>query len=78
MSLFDWLPVTRNYLNERIKDMATLQDVKDAVAAEASEVAARVNALEARIVELEAGGGATPEQLEELKVMVQGIHTPPA
>jgi len=58
--------------------MATVQDVKDAVAAEAVEVKARVDALEARIAELEAGGaGATPEELDELKAMVQGIFTPP-
>jgi BMFP domain-containing protein YqiC len=57
--------------------MATVQDVKDAVVAEAAEVKTRVDALEARIAELEASG-ATPEQLAELKTMVQGIFTAPA
>ncbi len=76
-----WHDIKRDlrYLIEIGEDtMATVQEVKDAVAAEAAEVKARLDALQARIDELIAQGssGATPEQLEEIKTLVQGIFTP--
>jgi len=58
--------------------MATVQEVKDAIAAEHAQVTERIAALEARIEELlQAGAGATPEELDELRALVQGIYTPP-
>lgn len=59
--------------------MATVQEVNEAIAAEAAEVKARFDVMEARIAELErAGAGATPEQLTEILNGVRGIFTPPA
>lgn len=60
--------------------MATLQEVKDAVAEEAAEVKARVDALEARVAELIAQGenGASPEELEEIRTAVRNIFSPTA
>jgi DNA-binding transcriptional MerR regulator len=61
------------------KIMATLDEVKAAIANEGAEVKAKIDALEARIAELvEAQGGATPAQLDELLAGVQGIFTPAA
>jgi len=62
--------------------MATLQELKDAVAAEAAEVKARVDALEAEVQSLKdiiaAGGTITEAQLDEVLVGVKGIFTAPA
>ena len=67
-----------NYKLEKI--MATVQDVKDAVATEAAEVKARIDALAAEVQALKdqiaAGTAATPEQLDEILLSVQGIFTP--
>lgn len=65
------------YLLIRTANMATVQEVKDAIAAEKAEVQVKLDALLARIAELEAGaGGATPEELAELKAGIEGIFTP--
>lgn len=58
--------------------MVSVQDIKDAVKAEAAEVKARVDALEARIAELVAANtdGATQAELVEIQEAVQGIFTP--
>lgn len=61
-----------NHLENRI--MATVDQVKAVIQKEMGQVTDRVNTLEARIAELEAGGGgATPEQLQEIHDMVKGI-----
>ena len=61
--------------------MATKQEVLDAVAAEAAEVAARVNELLAEIQALKdqiaAGGAVTAADLDELKAAVEGIFNAP-
>lgn len=61
--------------------MATLQEVKDAVAAEAAEVTAKVNELLAEIQRLNdliaAGGGVTAGDLDALKASVEAIFTAP-
>jgi len=65
-------------IGERI--MATLDEVKAAVAAEAQQVKDRVDALEAQVVALQeqvaAGGAATAADLDGLIVSIQGIFTP--
>lgn len=54
--------------------MKTVDEVKATIEKEMGQVTTRVNELEARIAELEAGGtGATPEQLQEIHDMVKGI-----
>ena len=68
-------------LLERMKDiMATVQEVKDAIASEAAQVAEHVNALIVEIQALKdqvaAGSAATPEQLDELLAAVEGIFSP--
>ena len=67
-----------------IKDeiiMATLQEVKDAVASEAAEVTAMVNELLAEIQRLNdllaAGGSVTAADLDELKASVEAIFVAP-
>jgi hypothetical protein len=67
-----------------IKDeiiMATLQEVKDAVAAEAAEVTAKVNELLVEIQRLNdllaAGGSVTAADLDELKASVEAIFVAP-
>lgn len=58
--------------------MATLQEVKDAIAAEGVEVAAKIQALEAKIQELiDAGSGASAADLDDLKALVQNIYSAP-
>jgi len=57
--------------------MATKQEVLDAVAAEAAEVAAKVNELLAEIEALKNAGGATPADLDELKAAVENIFNAP-
>lgn len=62
-------------LKEQI--MATKEEVLAAIAAEGAEVAEKVTALQAKIDELIANGtGASAEDLEEIKLAVQGIFTP--
>lgn len=62
-------------LKEQI--MATKEEVLAAIAAEGVEVAEKVTALQAKIDELIAAGtGASAEDLEEIKLAVQGIFTP--
>jgi tetrahydromethanopterin S-methyltransferase subunit G len=60
--------------------MATVDDLKAAVAAEAAEVKARIDDLEATVQALKdqiAGGGTITEaQLDEVMVAIQGIFTP--
>ena len=57
--------------------MATKEEVLAAIAAEGVEVAEKVTALQAKIDELIAAGtGASAEDLEEIKLAVQGIFTP--
>jgi len=57
--------------------MATKEEVLAAIAAEGAEVAEKVTALQAKIDELIAAGtGASAEDLEEIKLAVQGIFTP--
>lgn len=70
-----------NEVIERSKTiMATVEQVKQAVADEASEVKARVDALTAEVQALKdqiaAGTAATPEQLDEILASVKGIFTP--
>lgn len=69
-------------LSTREQVMASVQDVKDAVAQEAAEVAIRVSALESEVQSLKdqiaAGTAATPEQLDEILIAVRGIFTPPS
>ena len=67
-----------------IKDeiiMATLQEVKDAVASEAAEVTAKVNELLVEIQRLNdliaAGGSVTAADLDELKAAVEAIFVAP-
>lgn len=65
-------------LDKEVIIMATLQEVKDAIAAEAAEVTAKVNELEAKIVLLiAAGAGASAADLDELKTMVENIFVAP-
>lgn len=57
--------------------MATKEEVAAAIAAEAEEVKAKVDALIAEIEELKARQiGATPEELDAILAGVQGIFTP--
>ena len=57
--------------------MATKEEVLAAIAAEGVEVAEKVTALQAKIDELIAAGtGASAEDLEEIKLAVQGIFAP--
>ena len=66
-------------INDRSTNMATKQEIMEAVTAEADEVKAHVDALDARIAELiAAGGGATPADLDEILAGVRGIFTRPA
>jgi flagellar hook-associated protein FlgK len=80
--LFGWLPASKNDL-ETTKEqiMATLQEVQDAVAAEAAEVTAKVNELTAEIQRLNdliaAGGAVTAADLDALKASVEAIFTAP-
>ena len=67
-----------------IKDeiiMATLQEVKDAVASEAAEVTAKVNELLAEIQRLNdllaAGGAVTAADLDQLKADIEAIFVAP-
>ena len=66
------------HTGERI--MATLQQVKDAVAAEAAEVKTKVDQLEADVQALKdqiaAGTAATAADLDDLLTQVQNIFTP--
>ena len=59
--------------------MATKDEVKAAIEAEKAEVAAALKAQDDKIKELEdkvsQGNQVTPEDLEELRSMVAGIHT---
>jgi ATP/maltotriose-dependent transcriptional regulator MalT len=79
---FGWLPASKNDL-ETAKEhiMATLQEVKDAVAAEAAEVTAKVNELMAEIQVLKdqiaAGTNVTPEDLDALLASVNAIFVAP-
>lgn len=59
--------------------MVSVKDIKDTVVAEAAEVKARVDALEAKIAELVAANtdGATQAELMEIQEAVKGIFTPP-
>jgi len=83
-ALFGWLiPASRaDIFNLRELIMATKQEVLDAVAAEAAEVAAKVNELMAEIQRLNdliaAGGAVTAADLDELKAAVEAIFTPVA
>lgn len=67
-------------LLERSNKMATVQDVKDAIAKEAEQVKQRLDELASTVQALRDqvanGSAATPEQLDELKVAVEGIFTP--
>lgn len=62
--------------------MATVQQLKDAVAAEAAEVKARIDSLEAEVKALKdqiaAGGTITEAQLDDVLTSIQGIFTPAA
>ena len=57
--------------------MATLEEVKQAIADEKTEVTAKITQLSDRITDLEnqiaSGENVTPEQLSELKELVHGI-----
>ena len=61
--------------------MATLQEVKDAVASEAAEVTAKVNELLAEIQRLNdllaAGGAVTAADLDQLKADIEAIFVAP-
>jgi len=73
--VLDKLAVIETNLKEYI--MATKQEVLDAIAEEGNEVAEKIDELKTQIDELiSAGGGATPEDLEEIKLAVQAIFTP--
>jgi TRAP-type mannitol/chloroaromatic compound transport system substrate-binding protein len=80
--LFGWLPASKIDL-ETAKEqiMATLQEVKDAVAAEAAEVTAKVNELMAEIQALKDqianGTNVTPEDLDALLASVNAIFVAP-
>ena len=69
-------------LNGVSRIMATVDEVKAAIAEEAAEVKARVDALDAQVVDLKnqiaAGTAATPAQLDEIIAGVRGIFTPAA
>ena len=62
--------------------MASIQDVKDAVANEAAEVKARLDELafsvQALTEQLNDGDAVTAEQLDEVKVAIENIFTPAA
>lgn len=64
-------------LGERI--MASIQDLKDTVAAEKAEVQAKLDSMSAQIDELKAiiaaGGNVTEAQLDEVKTAIEGIFT---
>jgi flagellar hook-associated protein FlgK len=80
--IFGWLPASKNDLETTRKQiMATLQEVQDAVAAEAAEVTAKVNELMAEIQALKDqianGTGVTPEDLDALLASVNAIFTAP-
>ena len=69
------LAVIETNLREFI--MATKDEVLAAIAEEGNEVSAKIAELQAKIDELIAtGGGATAEDLEEIKLAVQAIFTP--
>lgn len=73
--ILDQLAVIETNLKEYI--MATKQEVLDAIAAEGAEVTAKIAELQAKIDALiAAGSGATPEDLEEIKLAVQAIFNP--
>ncbi len=75
--VLDMLAVIEANLKEYI--MTTKQEVLDAVAEESAEVTAKITELQTKIDDLiAAGGGATPEDLEEIKLAVQAIFTPAA
>jgi hypothetical protein len=75
--------VTANQLNTAIKEaiMAAKQEILDAVAAERAQVGAKLDALNARITELEgklAGGDIiTAKDLAEIKAGIGGIFEEP-
>jgi hypothetical protein len=57
--------------------MGTKEEVLAAVAAEKEEVSVKIDELNAKIDELIAAQvGATPADLEEIKLAIQGIFTP--
>jgi len=60
--------------------MATLQEVKDAIAAEGVQVTEKINELMAEIQALKdqiaSGSAVTPEQLDELLAAVEAIFSP--
>lgn len=89
MALSDYFPVTRGYLERRMAEMATREemeqaksDLSNAISSETNEVRERVNALVARVAELEQqvanGGAVTLEDLQGFREAVLNIHTPPA
>lgn len=58
--------------------MATKEEVLASVAAEATQVADAIAALETKIRDLIAAqNGATPEDLDEILAAIQTIYTPP-
>lgn len=67
---------------ERAVNMATKQEVSDAIAAEKAQVQAALSAQDAKIAELQArldaGGAVTAADLDELKAAVEAIYTPAA
>jgi hypothetical protein len=70
------------YLLLRTRKMATVQQLKDAIAAEAAEVKVKLDELEATVTALRdqiaAGGSVTEAQLDEVLLGVQSIFTPAA
>jgi hypothetical protein len=66
-------------LEDKVDDMATLQDVKDAIAAETAEVTAAVDDLMAQIKTLQDqitnGGVATAADLDDITASVKNIFT---
>lgn len=78
MSLADYLPVTRGYLERRLENMATVQDLESAINAERQQVLAAVTEMRNEIQRLkdQIGQGTVvmPEDLDRLKNMVDGIY----
>lgn len=62
------------------KNMATIQELKDAVANEAAEVKARLDELQANVQVLQdqiaAGGTITAADLDEVKAAIENIFVP--
>lgn len=63
---------TQEVLDKINADRAEIDAAKADIAAKAEQIIA----LQAKIDELTAAGGATPADLEEIKLAVQGIFTP--